>query len=249
VTREVAVYPDLAAASAAVAALVVELAHATDGDRTVVISGGRTPATLFGLLARASATEPGLRDLEVYFSDERAVPPDDPQSNFGLADRLWFAPAAMPPERVHRIRGELAPVDAAAAEYDAQLVRRFGGRPSPDGPGFDLAVLGVGPDGHTASLFPGAAAARVADRWAVASPPGTVPPPIPRVTLTSAALSTARTVVFLVGGADKRAIVRRLLAPGGADGTALPAATVRPRERLLWVLDADAAGAEPTARA
>jgi len=242
VKREIAVYPDLAAASAAVAAIVVDLARDGPERPSLAISGGSTPSTLFGLLAGATATTPRLRELEVFFSDERAVPPDDPASNFALARRLWFAPAKYPPERIHRICGEVQPVDAAADRYDAELRGFFGGPPSPDRTGFDLALLGVGPDGHTASLFPGVSPRGGPDRWAVATPPGRVPPPLSRVTLTQAALATARTVVFLVAGAEKRAIVRRLLAPPAPGEEPLPAAEVRPRERLLWVLDVDAAG-------
>lgn len=243
--REVEVFPDLEGASAAVAASIVALADDPSPRVSIAISGGRTPEGLFARLAEMHRTAPALARIDVFFADERAVGPRSADSNFALAERTWFGPGGVPPDRIHRVHGEL-PAGVAAEQYDADLRRYFGGAPAPGVRGFDLVLLGVGPDGHTASLFPGAADAAPAGRWAVATPPAPRPPRVPRITLTLAALATAREVVFLVGGAEKRAVVRQLLAPVPEGTPVLPAAQVEARERVRWMIAADAAPA-PTA--
>lgn len=242
-TRVVDVYPDPDAASNAAADSVAALANGSRARRTLVISGGRTPERLFAILARRSADDPALRELEVFFADERAVPPTDARSNYGRARQLWFDPAGLATGRVHRIEGE-RPVEEAADRYDGALSRLFGGPPSADRPGFDLALLGVGDDGHTASIFPGMPLAERSTRWAVATAAGTLPPAVARVTLTRAALSTAREAIFLVTGPEKRSIVGRLLGPTPPDEPPLPASSITARDRVRWILDAAAAGAQ-----
>ena len=185
------------------------------GRFVAAISGGKTPLPVYALLA----AEPGLpwRETELFLADERCVPEGHPDSNLGAAREALLAHV---PARAHPVAVEREPEEAARA-YDAEL-----GAAGP----LDLVLLGIGADGHTASLFPGSPALLVRDRLAVAArAPAGLPGPW-RVTLTFAALDAARRVVFLVEGAAKRATVARVLA-----GDDLPAAKVRAAEVLLLV--------------
>src|SRR5579884_452790 len=130
-------------------ASVVRDRIAEGGACSIALSGGSTPKPLYETLACRSDID--WSRVQVYFVDERNVPPDDPDSNFGMIDRALLAPARVPQENIHRMRGEL-PAPQAAAEYEAELRANFGGAGFPR---FDLMLLGMGPDGHTASLFPG----------------------------------------------------------------------------------------------
>jgi 6-phosphogluconolactonase len=202
-------------------------AIAARGRFDLALSGGRTPAALYRRLA---SLDPGRVDwtrTHVWFADERAVPPADPESNFRLVRETLIDPAGIPEANVHRMRGEAGDLAAAAAEYERLL-------PDP----LDLVVLGIGEDGHTASLFPGsplleaaAGAARVA---AVLDSPK---PPPRRLTLTPVALGEARAALMLATGVDKAAAVARALAAAGPVSEC-PARLVRGRE---WLLDFDAA--------
>jgi 6-phosphogluconolactonase len=173
---------------------------------------------------------------EVCFGDERCVPPHNPASNFRTAWSTLLAHVPIVEERIHRIPGELGP-DAAARDYDARLRQLF--VDEPDIPTFDVAVMGVGADGHTASLFPGDAAVEERRRWAA---PAYAPPEAKvreRVTLTLPVLNRARVVLFLCAGAEKRDVVSRILSGTESE---LPAARVHGMERTVWLLDRAAAG-------
>jgi len=185
--------------------------------RTIVLAGGETPRPVYQRLAREPV---GWDGMEVFFSDERCVSPRDPASNYGMASRalLSFVPA-----HVHRMPGETC--DAAACEED---LRRFFAERQPE---FDFAFLGLGPDGHTASLFPGDAALEERERWVVR----VVRPDHDRLTLTLPVLSAARVVVFLVAGEEKRDALRRMVA-----GEDLPANRVK-AARVIVVADPAAA--------
>ena len=180
---------------------------AARGRFRVALAGGSTPRALYPkLVDRVDWTR-----TNVFFGDERAVPPDDPQSNYRMARETLLDPARVPPANVFRWRSEAADLDAAAHAYEQALGARGG---------LDLALLGLGPDGHTASLFPGTAALAVEDRLAVAVE-------VPalgtrRLTLTYPALLDATQVMFLVTGADKRAALADAVRP---DST-LPAARI-----------------------
>lgn len=222
---------DVAARAAALVAEAARVAVATRGRFVVALAGGSTPRATYARLARdASLHTWGA--THVWFGDERCVPPDDPDSNYRMAHEALLAHVPVPAEQVLRIEGERAP-DDAAARYDALLAgeaARDAGAPL-----FDLVLLGVGPDGHTASLFPGTAALDERERWAVAVPaPTAVGPHVPRVTLTCRALASARAVVVLAAGAEKRDAVRAAL---GGGGDVPPAGRVRGRERTVWLLD------------
>jgi 6-phosphogluconolactonase len=185
--------------------------------RTVALAGGSTPRRLYERLATCKFP---WADTDVFFGDERCVPPDHEASNFRMALEALLARV---PARVHRMPGETC--DAAA--YEDELSRVFATAP----PQFDLVVLGLGEDGHTASLFPGDPALDVTDRWVVR----VERPDYDRLTLTLPVLAAATTVMFLVSGASKRAVLRSLLA--GAD---IPAARVR-AEEVIVVADREAA--------
>ncbi len=239
--RAVRVAPDALALARLAAGEVVcraEAAVAERGRFALALAGGSTPRALYALLADPGepfrARVPWER-TEVFFGDERHVPPDHPDSNYGMARAALLAEVPLRAESVHRIRGELEAA-AAAAEYEAELRRALGpGDPAP--PRLDLALLGLGADGHTASLFPGSPALLEASRLVVA--PWVEHLRHHRITLTLPMLRAARAAAFLVSGAGKASRVADVLEGAGAS---LPAGLVRPAEGdLLWLLDAPAA--------
>jgi 6-phosphogluconolactonase len=197
------------------------LAAAAEAGRHVALSGGGTVAAAFERAALAD-----WRDATVWWGDERCVPPNDDRSNYLLAKRTLLDALAAKPQ-VHRILGELPPETAADA-YDAEL----------QGITIDLAFNGIGPDGHTASLFPGSPQLDVVDRRAVSGPAG-LEPFVERVTMTLPMLNASRTVVFLVAGADKADAVRRAFAAEPSPAT--PASLVRGADETIAVLDRAAA--------
>jgi 6-phosphogluconolactonase len=182
--------------------------------------------------------------VDFFWGDERCVPPDSPQSNYGMAQSALLDAVRPSPERVHRLRGEDDP-ERAAAEYESAL-RAFCAASAAAGesshaemPRFDLVLLGMGPDGHTASLFPGSSEAVEAKRWVVAT--RDVHGDARRLTMTLPLLNAARKVAFLVVGADKAERVKEVLGPSEPE-TPPPARLVRPTQgELLWFLDAAAA--------
>jgi len=201
----------------------------------VALSGGRTPHTAFHLLRAAPyVLQVAWDKVEILWSDERAVPPDDPASNYGAARESLLAHLpGLRPEAVHRMEGEAADLDRAARAYEDDL-RRVTGAAAGEVPTLDLIWLGMGVDGHTASLCPGDDALKVSDRLVVATwPPGYDGP---RLTLTYPVLNAARQVTFLVVGADKAETLAAI-----REGADLPAARVH-AERVSWLVDAAAAG-------
>jgi 6-phosphogluconolactonase len=219
---EVVVAEDAEAAARRVAELLADAARA---GQEIALTGGSTPGRAYEL---AAELEPEWRDAGVWWGDERCVPPEDERSNFGLAKRTLLDNLERQPGRVHRIRGEDDPA-AAAAAYDREL----------HGVTFDLVLLGLGPDGHTASLFPDAPGLDETERLAVPAEPK-LDPYVERVTLTPPALRAARRVVFLVTGAEKAEAVARALA--GPPDPSAPGSMVRSDGgETLAVLDQDAA--------
>jgi 6-phosphogluconolactonase len=238
-SRAVAVHETLADASAAAAREIADVAASAIAQRgrfAVALAGGETPRPLYQLLARQHRDSVAWDRTEVCFGDERCVPPHNPASNFRMAWSTLLAHVPVVEERIHRIPGELGP-NAAAREYDARLRRLFVDQQ--DVPTFDIAVMGVGADGHTASLFPGDHALEERKRWAVpAHAPRRAKVP-ERVTLTLPMLNRTRIILFLCAGAEKRDVLSRIL--GGA-APELPAARVHGLERTIWLLDRAAAG-------
>lgn len=217
---------------------------AARGRFAVALPGGDTPRPMLERLA-----EPPHRDgvrwdrVEVFWSDERCVPPDAPRSNFRMAREALLDRVPVDPKRVHRVRGEDPDPERAAALYERGLRAALG---VPRGaPHLDLVILGLGADGHTASLFPGSEALLETERLARAvraSEPGIQPPIVERVTLTPPALNAAWEVAFLVVGEAKAPAVWAVL-EGPREPSRWPAQTIDPvRGRARWLLDGSAAG-------
>jgi 6-phosphogluconolactonase len=212
----------------AVAELLVEAAEAGGH---VVLTGGSSPRRGYELAAARGAD---WSRATVWFGDERCVPPEHEWSNFGMAEAALLARLAEPPA-VMRMEGELGP-DAGAGAYDAAVRDRLGAEPR-----WDLLLLGLGPDAHTASLFPWKPEMDVDDRLVVGVPEAGMEPHVPRISMSVPCLNAARRVVFLVTGASKRAAVRRAF--GDPPDPSSPAARVRPTGGELTVLlDREAAG-------
>ena len=235
----------LAQASADHFVTLAAQAIAYHGLFAVALSGGSTPRATYRLLATEEyAGRVNWALVHVFWSDERCVPPDDPLSNFRMARDALLQHVPLPQQNIHRMKGEIAP-QLGAAEYDTSLRSFFSG--SPFGrrssrasiiPSFDLVLLGLGTDGHTASLFPGTPAVREKARWVIAH--RVVALDQWRLTLTPPIINAAAQVTFIVSGAAKAQTLRRVLR-GPFSPEALPAQTVRaPTGRLLWLVDAEA---------
>jgi 6-phosphogluconolactonase len=187
---------------------------------------------MYGILARDCIDRIDWSSVYIFFGDERSVPPHHEDSNLKMASEVLLD--HVPVANVHRIQGELPPEEAAEA-YEEELRKFF---QTEDVPRFDLILLGIGADGHTASLFPWTAALEVHDRWVVANPVprlGTT-----RITLTLPVINAARAVIFLVAGEDKAEALREIL-EGDADPHAYPAKLIQPPGEPEWMLDQSAA--------
>jgi 6-phosphogluconolactonase len=203
------------------------------GRFSVALSGGNTPRSVYSLLASEHKELPWNR-IHVFFGDERHVPPDDPDSNFRMASESLLSRVPIPETNVHRIHAELD-AEVAAAGYEQELVDFFDLR-NHDWPRFDLIFLGLGEDGHTASLFPGSKALTETSRRATAN--WVEKFKTFRITLTFPVLNHAAEVVFLASGAGKAQILSEVLRPGARK---FPAQSVQPENgRLLWLLDQEA---------
>ena len=199
---------------------------------SVALAGGSTPRRLYQLLADAPYREQVDWTLvEFFFGDERTVPPDHAESNFRMANEALLAPLDLPDRQIHRMAGERDDLDAAAAEYANEIGKVLGETP----PAFDLVLLGMGRDGHTASLFPGTAALSESRRWVV---PNLVPQlDTRRLTFTVPILNHAACLLFLVAGAEKRDALAAVL-EGPRDPWRFPSQLVRPEHgELLWLVD------------
>src|SRR5215207_383198 len=223
---------ELAGADAREFAARAEEAIEERGRFAVVLAGGSTPETLYGILARDYADRIDWSNVYVFFGDERSVPPHHEDSNLKMASEALLD--HVPVGNVHRIRGELPP-DEAAEAYEEDLRKFF---QTEDVPRFDLILLGIGADGHTASLFPETPALEVHDRWVVANPVPRLD--TTRITLTIPIINAALAVYFLVEGEDKAEAVREIL-EGDADPRAYPAKLIHPPDGPEWMLDRSAA--------
>jgi 6-phosphogluconolactonase len=206
------------------------------GSFSIALSGGSTPRLLTEMLAGPEWKDRiAWATWDVYFADERACPPDDPASNYSLAETTLLSRVPIDPGRVHRMHAEGTDLDAAAMEYSDLLARSL--RSTADGaPRLDLVLLGLGENGHTASLFPGTPALQVTDRWATRGLADYEP--FDRITLTYPAINAAAAVGFLVTGAAKH---EALAATARGE---VPASQIRPTDGMLaWFLDAAAAAA------
>lgn len=246
-TRKVTVLENLDAVAHAAADLFCTLSeHSRDAGHAsfcVALSGGSTPRAFHQLLAA-----PPYRNripwshITFYWGDERFVPPDDPESNYRMARETLLSQLPIAESQVHRIPTEIGDPAAAAAQYEEEIERSFSLSPGQQ-PRFDLVLLGMGPDGHTASLFPHTAALHAHDRIVVANP-------VPklntfRITLTAPAINNATAVVLLVAGADKADALAQVLT-GPRDPETYPSQLIAPTNgTLTWLVDQAAAAELP----
>ena len=217
---------------------ITDLAAASRDRFAVCLSGGSTPRRLYQLLAESPYRDVLPWDrIHWFWGDERFVPWNHPDSNYGMVRTALFGRVPVPPGNIHGIPTSGTPADAAAAY--ARVLKSYYGSESldPTRPLFDIQILGLGPDGHTASLIPGTSVLEEQHRWVAEVIGGR---PEPRITLTYPALESSRHTAFLVAGADKRETLSRAL----AGDEALPASRVRPVGELVWLVD-EAARPQP----
>jgi 6-phosphogluconolactonase len=210
-----------------------------DRDRTAVcLTGGSSPQGLYRLLAGEPWRGKVPWDRVHWFmGDDRFVPESDPLSNMGAARGAFLSRTGAPRQNVHPIATDAADPDKAAKLYEEDLKKFYGaGRLDPARPLFDLVLMGLGGDGHTASLFPHSPALNEKERWVIGVAKAGMEPYVPRVTLTFPALASSREMLFLVDGADKRAILSRVLS-----GEDLPAHRAYCDGELVWLIDRAAA--------
>jgi 6-phosphogluconolactonase len=201
----------------------------------VSLSGGTTPKGMFTLLATSSTPIP-WESTYFFWGDERHVPPTDPESNYRMANEAMLSKVPVPPQNIFRISSEEKDSELAAKQYEQTLIKFFD-LTAGEFPRFDLVLLGLGPDGHTASLFPDSTALRETNRLVVAN--WIEKFKTHRITLTLPVLNNAAAVEFLVSGKEKAGIVHQVL---DGDGNQFPSQMIRPRDgRLVWLLDQAAA--------
>lgn len=229
--NEMEVVADAAALAARAADLVAEQLALCQDPFRLVLSGGETPRQTYRLLAAKNALSWDC--TEIFFGDERFVPPDSPDSNYRMARKALL-------DHIHPRKVFAMPTDgtpqSAAARYEEELVQQYGASTlSPEAPLFDLTLLGLGADGHTASLLPGQPVLQERAHWVAAVAQGRDQP---RLTLTYPALQSSRLIVFLVSGAPKREALARAL----AGDASIPAGAIRSQGRVLFLADKAAAG-------
>jgi len=206
---------------------------------TLVLSGGSTPRPLYELLASSGYAEiMPWSETHLFWGDERCVPPDHPMSNFRMANDAFIRHVPVPDENVHRIRGELGLPREAAADYEREIDDFFSScdEDYSGPPLFDLILLGLGSDGHTASLFPGSPVLLLTNHTVTAAEAPESAPVRHRITMTLQTICNAERIVFLVSGSSKKRLVRSIHA-GGGDAAAYPAAMIRARSDLVWFTD------------
>jgi 6-phosphogluconolactonase len=230
---------DWAQDAAAFIVSIGERAIRSNGRFIVALSGGSTPKTLYQVLATPEwKARLDWSRIFFLFGDERCIPPDHPDSNFKMAHTALFQPLNIHPNHICRMKGEYENPTAAAQEYE-ETIRRLTDSPPPNVPLLDLVLLGLGDDGHTASLFPGTAALQEDNRIVTV---GHAPIGIrSRLTLTLGVLNHAAVVLFLVTGPGKAHMVHRVLEPESEADRSLPAARILPGSgQLIWMLDRSA---------
>lgn len=236
-SREVKIFPDVETLNEAAAGLIAKIAAkalpASGGDKfSIALAGGSTPEVLYKLLASGEfKNEIDWKRTLVFFGDERCVAPGDAQSNYRMANEALLSRVPLSPENVFRLRGEIEP-EKAAAEYE-EIIRKTLG----ENARFDLILLGMGDDGHTASLFPETKALRETERLVAANFVEKLN--ANRLTLTFRALNAAKNVLFLATGAKKASMIKKVLSTETID---LPASLVKPENGdCYWFLDREAA--------
>lgn len=240
---EIRLFKDLEELSRAAADLFVEWSARAIAERNqflVALNGGSTPNRLFQLLATEFHDKVEWTKVHIFWGDERCVPPDDPGSSYGQAREALLSRVPIPEENIHRVKGELGPLEASK---DYSLILKEFASPLLEWPRFDLVYLGMGEDGHTASLFPG-------------SPVDVAEPAMPvtahyqdrpanRVSLTPVVFNSARMIIFMATGEKKAQTLSEVLS-GRYNPELYPAQRIEPKEgRLIWLVDEDAASRLP----
>jgi 6-phosphogluconolactonase len=236
--RGLTVLPDAEALAQAAARRIVRVLEQVTGRLAVCLSGGSTPLRVYQLLTDEPFRSAVPWDrVHWFWGDERFVPPNDPRSNSGEACRLFLHRVPAPSANIHPVPTSAASEKQAASQYETELRRFYGSHTINRGrPLFDVVLLGLGGDGHTASLFPGHSELDEAARWVVGVPEPSMEPFVPRVTLTFPVLASTRVMLFLVSGGGKREILARV-----AKREDLPAARAYSHGDLVWLVDRDAA--------
>lgn len=240
VNPEVHSFKTLRDASLALAERIVETARVAieeHGQYTMALSGGKTPELLYSLLASKFSERMGWNSIHLFWGDERFVPQDHPDSNFRMAYHAWISKVPIPRQNIHRIPTETKTPEEAARSYEKTLKEFFNPPDNKSIPAFDAILLGVGTDGHTASLFPGSRVLGEKSRWVVAveAPPSVFPKK--RITLTLPLINSSREVFFFAFGNEKKNVLSEIFEEPEKAKKAYPAAMVKARERLLWYVE------------
>jgi len=242
-SREIRILADANSIAQTAAAEFLEAARESVGEKgsfSIALAGGSTPKTLYGLLASNPLLQAKVpwSKIQFFFGDERHVPPDNAESNFCMANEAMLAKVPIDPKQVHRIKAEKRNPAQAAVEYEDDLRTSFG-LAAGQLPRFDLVLLGMGPEGHTASLFPGTKALKEERRLVVSNWVGKLY--TDRITLTPPVLINAARVIFMVHGEEKAPALKAVL-EGPYEPDQLPAQLIRPKMgKVLWLVDPSAA--------
>ncbi|MGH9747877.1 MAG: 6-phosphogluconolactonase [Candidatus Acidiferrales bacterium] len=234
------VFPDIAALSGAALGEIMRIlpdAVAQRGRFSIALAGGHTPAKLYALWAENYKTKTPWDRVHLFFGDERFVPEDDLLSNYRMARETLIEHVPIPAENVHPMLTNFPSAAKAAEAYEVELRRFFGDDATP---ALDVQLLGLGVEGHTASLFPGSPALEEKQKW-VAAVTGAAEPP-QRLTLTPVVLNQGRNTFFLVSGGNKREILSAIENETEGQPSRYPAGRIRPLGRIYWYLDQAAAG-------
>ncbi|MFB6285318.1 MAG: 6-phosphogluconolactonase [Candidatus Bipolaricaulia bacterium] len=247
VSPEVRVFPDLEGLSREAARevrRVINEAAAQFGRCAVALAGGSTPRRLYEILAHDESEEIPWENVHAFWGDERCVPPDHDASNVRLARETLIDHVDLPPGNIHAVPVQAGSPDAIASAYEAELRAFFTESTAIQSgwPRFDLVLLGIGGDGHTASLFPDSPALDAGDRWVTPSQAPEDADVRDRVTLTLPVINHARAAFVMTAGASKQPVVREILETPEAAVMRYPAARVHPRGRLVWWVDRAAIG-------
>jgi 6-phosphogluconolactonase len=209
----------------------VKIALAERNSCSISLSGGSTPAPLYAALA---AQDLPWEKIHIFWGDERYVAPTHPDSNYGMTAKVWLDRVSLPAANIHPMPTDFPEPATAASIYEGELQTYFGVKPG-EFPSFDIILLGMGDDGHTASLFPHTAALTIPDRLVtVGDKDGQ-----PRLTFTAPLINHSRCVIFLVSGANKQPALAAVFAPTG-DAATYPSRLIQPAGELFWLLDAAA---------
>jgi 6-phosphogluconolactonase len=223
--------PELIEAATARTLDIIQQAIALRGIATIALSGGSTPKPLYQAIAQSNLD---WTKLHIFWGDERYVPSDHPDSNENMARQAWLDQVPLPPNNIHAVPTHFPEPTDSAQQYEAKLQSVFG---TSEGnlPAFDLILLGIGDDGHTASLFPHTPALGVRDRLiTVGEKSGQ-----PRITFTYPLINNAHNVLFLLAGASKQPALKQIFSPV-ADANQYPAHAIRPQGNLIWMMDQSA---------